>query len=81
MAVVLVSALDVLPVLINTDQLLIPIFLRPISIAWHSESLSVRLAMMSVLLAVCSLCLGIGIPRQASGNRHPEMGTPRWAPG
>lgn len=36
-AVVLVSALDVLPVLINTDQLLIPIFLRPISIVWHSE--------------------------------------------
>lgn len=36
-AVVLVSALDVLPVLINTDQLLIPILLRPISIVWHSE--------------------------------------------
>lgn len=39
-AVVLVSALDVLPVLINTDQLLIPILLRPISIVWHSEHMA-----------------------------------------
>lgn len=48
-AVVLGSALDVLPVLINTDQLLIPIFLRPISIIWHSECLSVGQAVVWVL--------------------------------
>lgn len=54
-AVVLVSALDVLPVLINTDQLLIPIFLRPISIVWHSKRRTVGQALARVLPAAFAL--------------------------